>query len=67
MQPFLDLFMSINCSKCFRRFLRPSSRAQICKYSIKYCQICKCQTGKRNISIQKSQKQTVQNKCSDTV
>jgi len=30
MQRFLDLFISINCSTCFRRFLRPSSGAQNC-------------------------------------
>jgi len=28
MQYFLDLFISINCCTCFRRFLRPSSGAQ---------------------------------------
>jgi len=27
MQCFLDLFISINCSTCFRRFLHPSSGA----------------------------------------
>ena len=27
-----------NCSTCFRRFLRPSSRAQNCTYSVRYCQ-----------------------------
>jgi len=31
-------FISINCSTCFRRFLRPSSGAQKCKYSVRYCQ-----------------------------
>jgi hypothetical protein len=39
MQRFLDLFISINCSTCFRRFLRPSSGAQNCTYSVRYCQI----------------------------
>ena len=34
MQRFLDLFISISCSTCFRRFLRPSSGA----YSFRYCQ-----------------------------
>jgi hypothetical protein len=38
MQRFLDLFISINCSTCFRRFLRPSSGAQNCTYSVRYCQ-----------------------------
>jgi len=33
MQRFLDLFISINCSTCFRRFFRPSSGAQNCTYS----------------------------------
>jgi len=35
MQRFLDLFVSINCSTCFRRFLRPSSGAQSCTYSVR--------------------------------
>jgi hypothetical protein len=39
MQRFLDIFISINCSKCFRRFPRPSSGAQNCTYSFRYCQI----------------------------
>jgi len=38
MQRFLDLFIFINCSTCFRRFLRPSSGAQNCTYSARYCQ-----------------------------
>jgi len=38
MQRFLDLFISINCSACFRRILRPSSGAQNCIYSVRYCQ-----------------------------
>jgi len=38
MQRFLDLFICINCSTCFRRFLRPSSGAQNCTYSVIYCQ-----------------------------
>jgi len=38
MQRFLDLFISINSSTCFRRFLRPSSGAQKCIYSVRYCQ-----------------------------
>jgi len=36
MQRFLDLFISINCPICFRRFLRPSSGAQNCTYSVRY-------------------------------
>jgi hypothetical protein len=35
---FLDLFISINCCTCFRRFFRPSSGAQNCTYSLRYCQ-----------------------------
>jgi len=38
MQRFLDLFISINCSTCFRRFLHPLSGAQNCTYSVRYCQ-----------------------------
>jgi len=38
MQRFLDLFISINCSTCFRRFLRPSWGGQNCTYSVRYCQ-----------------------------
>jgi len=38
MQRFLDLLISINCSTCFRRFLRPSSGEQNCIYSVRYCQ-----------------------------
>jgi len=38
MHRFLDLFISINCSTCFRRFLRPSPGAQTCTYSVRYCQ-----------------------------
>jgi hypothetical protein len=38
MQRFLDLFISINCSTCFRWFLLPSSGAQNCIYSVRYCQ-----------------------------
>jgi hypothetical protein len=38
MQRFRHLFISINFSKCFRRFLRPSSGAQNCTYSVRYCQ-----------------------------
>src|SRR5215475_4154452 len=30
--------MEIRCSTCFRRFLRPSSGAQNCTYSVRYCQ-----------------------------
>jgi hypothetical protein len=38
MQHFLDLFISINFSTCFGRFLWPSSGAQNCTWSIRYCQ-----------------------------
>jgi hypothetical protein len=38
LQRFLDLFISINCSTCFRLFLRPSSGAQNCTYNVRYCQ-----------------------------
>jgi len=38
MQQFLVLFISINYSTCFRRFLRPSSGAQNCTCSVRYCQ-----------------------------
>ena len=38
MQSFLDLFISINCSTCFRPFLCPSSGAQKSTYSVRYCQ-----------------------------
>jgi len=38
MQHFLHLFISINCCICFRGFLRPSSGAQNCTYSVRYCQ-----------------------------
>ena len=37
-QHFLDLFISINFCTCFRLFLRPSSGAQNCTYSVRYCQ-----------------------------
>ena len=35
---WLELFIPINCSTCFRLFLRPSSGAQNCTYSVRYCQ-----------------------------
>ena len=38
MRGFLDLFISINFSTYFRRFLRPSSGAQNCTYSVRYCE-----------------------------
>ena len=38
MQRFLFLLISIYCSTCFRLFLRPSSGAQNCTYSVRYCQ-----------------------------
>ena len=31
-----SLFISVKCSTCFRRFLRPSSGARNCVYSIGY-------------------------------
>ena len=33
---FLNLFISVKCSTCFRRFFCPSSGAQNCTYSIRY-------------------------------
>jgi hypothetical protein len=33
-----NVFISVKCSTCFRRVLRPSSGAQNCIYSIGYCQ-----------------------------
>jgi len=33
---FLNLFISVRCSACFRRFSRPSSGAQNCTYSVRY-------------------------------
>jgi len=33
---FLNLFISVKRSICFRRFFRPSSRAQNCTYSVRY-------------------------------
>jgi hypothetical protein len=38
MQSFLDLFISINSSICFRRFLRLSSGAQNYTYNVRCCQ-----------------------------
>jgi hypothetical protein len=38
MQRFLNLLISINRSAYFRPFLRPSSGAQNCTYSVRYCQ-----------------------------
>jgi len=38
MQRFLNLFISINCCTSFRRLFRPSSGAQNCTYSVRYCQ-----------------------------
>jgi len=35
---FLYLFISINCSTCFRLFHRPSSGTKNCTYSVRYCQ-----------------------------
>jgi hypothetical protein len=34
-----EMELSINSSTCFRRFLRPSSGAQNCTYSVRYCKI----------------------------
>jgi hypothetical protein len=33
---FLNLFISVRRSTCFRRFFRPSSGAQNCTYSVRY-------------------------------
>jgi len=33
---FLNLFISVICSTCFRQFFRPSSGAQNCIYSVRY-------------------------------
>ena len=33
---FLNLFISVRSSTCFRRFFRPSSGAQNCTYSVRY-------------------------------
>ena len=33
---FLNLFISVRCSTCFRRFFRPSSGAENCTYSVRY-------------------------------
>jgi len=33
---FLNLFISVRCCTCFRRFFRPSSGAQNCTYSVRY-------------------------------
>jgi hypothetical protein len=38
MQCFLGLFISVNCSTCVSRSIRPSSGAQNCTYSVRYCQ-----------------------------
>jgi hypothetical protein len=38
MQRYTILFISVKCSTCFRRYLRPSSGAQNCIYSIGTCQ-----------------------------
>ena len=37
-QRFLDLFIPMNCCTCFRRFHHPTSGAQNCTYSVRYCQ-----------------------------
>ena len=33
---FPDLFISVRCTTCFRRFFRPSLGAENCTYSVKY-------------------------------
>jgi len=33
---FLNVFISVRCSKCFRRFFRPSSGALNCTYNVRY-------------------------------
>jgi len=35
---FLEFIFFYRCSTCFRRFLRPSSGAHNCTYSLRYCQ-----------------------------
>jgi len=37
MQPYTIYLFFVECSTCFRRFLRPSSGAQNCTYSFRYC------------------------------
>jgi hypothetical protein len=54
MQRFLDLLISINCSTCFRRFIRPSSGAQNCtvlvwQYLTLYVQFCASDNGRKNL------------------
>jgi len=34
---FHNLFISVRCSTCFRQFFHPSSGAQNCTYSVRYC------------------------------
>ena len=38
----LNLFVSIRRSTCFRRFIRPSTGAQNCTYSVRYLSDCYC-------------------------
>ena len=40
MQRFSNLFFSVRCSTCFRRFFRPSSGAQNCTYSVRHLSDC---------------------------
>jgi hypothetical protein len=53
MQRFLDLFISINCSTCFRWFLRPSSGAQNCTYSVRYCHTVTIESNKLLVNLYK--------------
>ena len=53
MQRFLDLFISINCSTCFRQFLRPSSGAKNCTYSVRYCQTVMIELNKLLVNMYK--------------
>jgi len=39
---FHNLFISVRCSTCFRRFFRPSSGAQNCTYSVRYLSDQQC-------------------------
>jgi len=52
MQRFLDLFISINCSTCFRWF-RPSSGAQNCTYSVRYCHTVMIESNKLLVNMYK--------------
>ena len=44
---FLDLFISVRRSTCFRRFFRPSSGAQNCTFSVRYVQFSAPDDGRK--------------------